>query len=279
MLVTVNGVQLHYELEGTGAPCIVPSTMGCEWYQRAFSGALRQRVQLIFVDVRGTGRSEPLPTERITMDLVLDDLDQLREHLGLSRVAMLGHSRHGYFPLAFAREYPQRLSHAIAVGTLPGYSAPWLQRLFSHWAVAASPDRKALLQQNEARLPEAERSNPSTAEGSIRLYNARAPFFWHDPRFDSSPLWEGASVNIEGANRLVALIQGDDLTASFPQITPPVLLVLGRSDFSAPPELWEGEWQKLPNCTLMVFEHSGHGPMFEEQEAFDTKLVEWLASH
>ena len=86
-------------------------------------------------------------------------------------------------------------------------------------------------------------------------------------------------MNLEGANRLLALIEGDDLTASFPRITPPVLLVLGRSDFSAPPELWEGEWQMLPNCTRMVFEQSGHGPMFEEQEAFDTRLVEWLASH
>jgi proline iminopeptidase len=279
MLATINGVQLHYEVEGTGLPCLVPSTMGCEWYQRAFSAALRQHLQLVFVDVRGTGRSEPLPAERITMDQVLADLDQLREQLGLGRVAMLGHSRHGYFPLAFARAYPERISHAIAVGTIPGYSAAWIERLLAHWAAAAPPERQALLQQNEARLPEADRGNPSTAEGYIRLYNARAPFFWHDPRFDASPLWAGASVNLGGANRLGELIAADDLTASFPRLSLPVLLVFGRSDFSAPLELWEGEWQKLPSCTVMMFDHSGHGPMFEEQAAFDARLVEWLASH
>ena len=36
---------------------------------------------------------------------------------------------------------------------------------------------------------------------------------------------------------------------------------------------------QLPNCTRMVFEQKGYGPMFEEQGAFDIKVVERLASH
>jgi proline iminopeptidase len=279
--VTVNGVQRHYAVEGTGVPCIVPSTLGGEWYQRAFSAALRQQVQRIFVDVRGTGRSEPLPPERATLALALDDLDQLRQRLGLVRVAMLGHSRHGYLPLAFARDCSQSLSHVIAVGALPGYGAAWIERLLAHWAAAAPPERQALLARNEARLPEAERANPTTADHWIRLYNARAPFFSHDPAFDAAPLCAGASVNLAGTNRLLDLIQEDylqedDLTASFPRLTVPVLLALGQSDYSAPPALWDREWQKLPRCTRVVFDRSGHGPMFEEPAAFDAALVDWL---
>src|SRR5689334_5148040 len=139
MFATVNGGRLHYAVEGKGPPCLVPSMLGSEWYRRAFSAALRERLQLVFVDARGTVRSEALPPEQMTRALMLADLDALCARLGLGRVAVLGHSRHGWFPLAFALDYPERLSHAVLVGALPGYGPQWMARLFAHWDATAPP--------------------------------------------------------------------------------------------------------------------------------------------
>ena len=279
MFATVNGVQLWYEVAGAGRPCLVPSSAGSEFYRRSFSARLHAQLQFIFVDVRGTGRSEPLPADHITPEFLLDDLDQFRRHLGLGPVPMLGHSRHGYFPLAFARSYPERLSHAILIGTLPSYTPATMQRTLAYWKAAAPAERKELVQQNLARLPQVERATPTTAEGFIAWYRAMGPFFWYDPHFDTASLWAGTHLNMTGFNRVYELIQANDLTASLLQVTCPVLLVLGRHDYSAPPALWEGTWQQLPDCTLAVFERSGHGPMFEEPERFDDVLLDWLQSH
>jgi proline iminopeptidase len=148
--------------------------------------------------------------------------------------------------------------------------------LDAHWRATASAERRSLLKANTAQLPEQDRISPSTAEGFVRWYVARAPFFWRDPHFDSAPLWEGAHLNMGGVGRVTSLLVENDLTAAFDRIRTPVLLMLGRYDYSAPPEIWEDERHKLPDCTLVIFEESGHGPMFEEQAAFDATLVERL---
>jgi proline iminopeptidase len=58
-------------------------------------------------------------------------------------------------------------------------------------------------------------------------------------------------------------------------ITTPVFLALGRYDYVAPHVLWERRRKALPNMSYHLFSRSGHFPMFEEQELFDEKLVEW----
>jgi pimeloyl-ACP methyl ester carboxylesterase len=49
-------------------------------------------------------------------------------------------------------------------------------------------------------------------------------------------------------------------------------------DYWTPPKLWEAEKGKLPNLTYHLFENSGHWPMWEEQELFDRRMIDWLQS-
>jgi len=67
-----------------------------------------------------------------------------------------------------------------------------------------------------------------------------------------------------------------DPMPGFPEITAPVFPANGRYDYWVPPKLWEAEKDKLPNLTYHLFEKSGHWPMWEEQELFDSMLIDWL---
>ena len=58
----------------------------------------------------------------------------------------------------------------------------------------------------------------------------------------------------------------------------PVLLTRGRSDYTAPYDLWDGIPATLPDATFRLFEASGHQPFFEEPERFTPVVTEWMGS-
>src|SRR5215207_9008169 len=82
---------------------------------------LAERMQLIYVDHRGQGRSARGPKETYTLDNNVEDLEALRIHLGLEQVVVIGVSYGGMVALAYASRYPESVSHLIAVVTSPSY--------------------------------------------------------------------------------------------------------------------------------------------------------------
>jgi proline iminopeptidase len=82
---------------------------------------LADRVQLVYFDHRGQGRSARGPRETYSLDNNVEDMEALRQHLGLDKIVVLGTSYGGMVALAYAVRYPQHLSHLIAVVTAPNH--------------------------------------------------------------------------------------------------------------------------------------------------------------
>ena len=82
---------------------------------------LRDTAQLVYVDHRGSGRSAPGDPQTHTLDNNIDDLDALREHLGLERISLLGSSYGGMVAQGYAIRYPDRLANLILVATAPSF--------------------------------------------------------------------------------------------------------------------------------------------------------------
>ena len=65
--------------------------------------------RIVIMDQRGAGRSRPLGEVRAnTTDLLIADLEQLREHLGVSRWHLFGGSWGSTLALAYAQCHPER---------------------------------------------------------------------------------------------------------------------------------------------------------------------------
>jgi proline iminopeptidase len=63
------------------------------------------------LDLRGTGRSAiPRDAASYRCDRLVDDLEALREHLGLDRLDLLGHSAGANIAVLYAARYPGRVS-------------------------------------------------------------------------------------------------------------------------------------------------------------------------
>ena len=276
MLVPANGTRLHVEIEGQGTPCFVIVVSGIPLYQRTFSEHLRRRLQLIFIDVRGSGRSDPTPHPPTLQEMV-DDLEALREALGLGRVVAIGSSAPGLLALEYGLRYPDSTLGVVMNGTPPRMSGLGEeQRRF--WENHASPDRQEFFAQRGPFTAEMAAAAPP-GEAVARRYAHNGPLYFHDYAFDCLPYWRDCVFTPEWTDYFFGTLMANlDPTGSFPNLRVPVLLTLGRDDYVVPYTLWDPYLGQLPSLTYRLFERSGHWPHLEEQQAFDLALLDWITT-
>ena len=102
MRAKVRGTELYFDVDGMGLrpeasqmverPVLFLLHGGPGGDHSGFKtqlAALRDVAQLVFIDHRGSGRSAPADHGTYTLDNNIDDVDALREHLGLARIGRL----------------------------------------------------------------------------------------------------------------------------------------------------------------------------------------------
>ena len=130
MHVRVNGVRLFFDVEGArlvpdgpamrekptlvllhGGPGMDHST-----YKPRFS-QLSDIAQVVFLDHRGNGRSEPGPRASWTLAQWGDDVRAFCDALGIERPIVLGASFGGMVAMAYATRHPEHPARLILVST------------------------------------------------------------------------------------------------------------------------------------------------------------------
>lgn len=276
MFAGVNGVDLHYEVVGTGTPMFVVGLLQCELYRRALPEALTTDVQMIFVELRGSARSAGDPAE-LTFGLAADDLDALRLHLGLDRVAVFGHAIHGMFATAYATRYPAATSHVVLTST-PALVPDESTKEF--WRQDALPERQAAFDRQLWSLPEDAAHDPFTSsEMFVRYRTVMAADAWYDPNFDAAWLWDGISASPALLNRLYnELAPGWDAAAALSRVPAPTFMAAGRFDYRVPYPSWLAVADRTPGVTVEVFQRSGHWPSIEQPDRFARAVSEFVAT-
>src|SRR5689334_24547800 len=81
--------------------------------------ALWEQYTLIMLNPRGTGASDrPADARAYGIDDYVDDVEQLRRHLGVERMLLLGHSHGGVVAQAYAARHPGRVRRLVLASTL-----------------------------------------------------------------------------------------------------------------------------------------------------------------
>ncbi|MFC2141771.1 alpha/beta fold hydrolase [Acidobacteriota bacterium] len=269
--VSVNGAELFYSTRGNGPACLVLSAIGTEPYKHLTPPRLSDRLRLVYVDLRGGGRSTGEASD-LTFDVLAADLEAIRVDLGVDRIAVLGHSILGVLAIEYGRRCPATVSHVVVVGTPPtGDMALLSAKSASFFEKDASDERKQLLRENLAALPE------SASMGETML--AQAPMRFYDARFDAAPLFADSDVKPALLRHIMGkLTPAWSISVRSNSLRVPVFVAHGRYDYTVPYVLWDGIAEALPNATLQLFEQSGHQPFFEEPDRFAETLAKWMDS-
>jgi proline iminopeptidase len=119
-LVDANGVLLYYMTVGRGAPLMIAhgGPGASHDYFLPYLLPLARHNRLIFIDERGSGRSEKLEdVSQYTVEKMADDVEAVRVALGLGKISLLGHSYGGVVAEAYALKYQNNLTHLILGST------------------------------------------------------------------------------------------------------------------------------------------------------------------
>jgi proline iminopeptidase len=132
MLSVGDGHLVYWETCGNheGKPAVVlhggPGSGCTPWHRRLFDPV---RYRVVLFDQRGCGRSRPHAgeaeadlTTNTTRDL-LEDIERLREHVGVDRWLVWGGSWGSVLALAYAERHPKRVSELILWGVATGRRA------------------------------------------------------------------------------------------------------------------------------------------------------------
>jgi proline iminopeptidase len=211
---------------------------------------------MIFMDHRGFGEATaPYDQSSLQLDLLISDIEKLRESLSLDKVVIMGHSGHAYMALEYAKKYPDVVTHVVLIGVGPDQSLASNQAAQQYFDDSVCDERKALLQASLKDLPAELAKAPDQA--MVTLCKRLGAASWYDYRYDAASLWEGVRVN----QPVFDYVWGK---------------LFAEIDMVAPFYTWNALRPKFKNLTVRLFEKSSHSPQFEEPEAFDKELTKWL---
>ncbi|MGH7494651.1 MAG: alpha/beta fold hydrolase [bacterium] len=256
----LNGIQLHYEIQGQGLPVVF--THGFPLSHKIWQPqieALHDEFCVITPDLRGHGESEA-PTGAYSMEKFADDLFTLLKHLNCGPVVMAGHSMGGYIAFAFLRNYPNWVKGLILVSTR---------------AAADSPEGKAG-RETLAQLVEKEKSSAPVVMKMLPNMVAQASLAAHpNLRTEVERIMSNTSQNgLAGALRgMAARADANDLLTS---LCLPTLIIAGTADALIPHAESESMARAIPGAQLALIEGAGHLPSLEKPEEMNRVLREWL---
>lgn len=113
---TSDGLELYYEKSGKGFPCIYLHGGPGYWsksFQHYSQELLEEKLEMIYLDQRGCGRSEHSQSQDYSLSHLIDDIEELRIFLGIDEWYVMGHSFGGILVVNYARRFPERTKGII----------------------------------------------------------------------------------------------------------------------------------------------------------------------
>lgn len=266
-VTTEDGVRLFFRTLGHGPRMVViPNGI----YLLDDFKSLAERCTLIVYDPRNRGLSDPVseatsPTKGIQGDV--DDLEAVRRHFGIDRLALIGHSYVGLMVVLYAMKYPAHVERVVQIGPMephPGKQYP------AHLTGADDTLREVL-----ARLAQLQKERGSTdpREFCRKFWSFLRLLYVVNPADADKIDWGRCDLPNERNlwkywyESILPSIQSLRLTAEeIAKVRTPVLTIHGRRDRSAP---YGGgrEWALLlPNARLVTVENAAHAPWIEAPE-------------
>jgi proline iminopeptidase len=80
---------------------------------------LADTYRFVLYDQRGSLRTPVNPPAKISYTALVEDLEQLRQRLGLEKMTLMAHSLGNHLAYGYLRAYPQRVAGLILVGAVP----------------------------------------------------------------------------------------------------------------------------------------------------------------
>jgi proline iminopeptidase len=268
MRITVNHTQLYVDVEGTGTPLLVlhGGPGFDQGYLRPGLAPLADAARLVFPDLRGQGRSAPVPVETCTLEQMADDMAELCGVLGIERPVVFGHSAGGFVALQLALRHP-----GLVAGLILCHTAAALSR-------EPGPPGPAERGGEEAGAAAARLFGGDFSIEVLEAFDRLVLPLYAAPGHEDVPtrLMALSTINADiAAHFFQRLGPVKDVRPRLPEIAVPTLVVTGRHDWVCPPAAGRTLAAAIPRAELVELD-SGHFGFSETPEPFLGAVRTWL---
>ena len=239
---------------------------------------------VVHYDQVGGGRSTHLKDigkDFWTVDLFLDELDNLLAHLGIQkRYHLLGQSWGGMLGAEHAVRRPKGL-RSLVIADSPASMELWVKEA-DRLRLALPPDVQATLLKHEA----AGTTNSPDYAKAVRVFYERhlcrsKP--WPEALDRSFALMEQDPTVYQTMNgpsefHVIGSLKSWSIIDRLDRIETPTLILSGRHD-EATPATVQPYADRIPGARWTIFENSSHTPHLEEAELYLKTVGAFLAAH
>lgn len=257
--VDVNGIQIYYEVHGSGTPLLLVAGLGgAGSYWKPQVETFAKHFRVVLHDHRGTGRSTHHRT-KYSVEQMADDVVRLMDELGIDKAHFVGHSTGGAIGQVLAIDHPDRLHSAVLYATWTK-ADPFMKRIFDI--------RKRLV-----------------LDGGAEAYVRATPLFLYPDwwingnpaeldALDRSALASFPPAEI-AASRADALIEYDRVK-DLGLIRTPTLVLCAKDDYLTPSYFSRELFERIPDAELAILEKGGHACSQTVPQEFNALVLRYL---
>ena len=234
--------------------------------------------QVIMYDQIGCGNSfvEGHP-ELFNADTWIKELIELRKHLGLEEIHLLGQSWGGMQAIWYAIEYkPKGIKSYILSSTLSSAKL-WEEEQKRRISYMNKADQQALLDAVNSGDYSSEEYN--NALDKFMEMHCAGKVTENDPECLRRPKKSGSEAYVVGWGQNefspTGTLSGYEFTDRLDEIKEPCLITSGSRDLCSP-YIAKTMYDKIPNSEWELFQYSRHMPFVEENDKYIEVLTKWL---
>ena len=251
---------------------------------------LENKFTMVYYDPRGAGKSDaPDSLSQYSDEHLVNEIDLLREHLGINKIWIFGHSDQSVIALQYAVDHPEYTKGLILSGTQYIQSresvieerkesekkreseSPWFNQVIKDWDYMI--EHKTTTDSAGRDLKYAPIKwwcyNEQTAQKVIPIYDSISKYGRRKPINNQFPLQTETEVR-KHYQRINYYEQ------RYSTIKVPVLILNGKYDTNNPPESAEKLHSVLLNSKLVLIDKAGHFPWVEQPEKSFGEIINWL---
>lgn len=262
--VSANGLQLYYEMHGSGPRCLVILGSGSDLRHtpNIFSSPLTQHFEVLAYDQRGQGRSDT-PDGPYTMADYADDARALLDVVGWECCAVLGISFGGMVAQEFALRHPDVIERLLLACTSSGGAGGASFALHDVSLEDTDTLQEILAGVFDVRMASTwpfPSSRKERIPRRLQVLLSRTVEDLGDPEKQA------------GFARQLGARMGHDTFSRLPAMTCPTLVCAGTHDGIAPPLNQFRMARQIPDAELVFYE-GGHLFYLDDRKAFPEMIA------
>lgn len=279
----VNDVRLWYRVAGQqrGIPVVYVHGgpgQGSQSFAAIAGPALERTQRMVYLDQRGSGRSEKPWTNAYSLELMVDDLEKLRRQWGVPGMALIGHSFGTMVALEYAKAYPQHTAALVLAAGVPDVPAAGEIQCDKLQHTDPEQYKRSIEGVIAGAVP---RCNPLKGRGQEGSDRYLSSLMFPNPAVrELVRSWDKkdglGNTGVVGKH----LINDKFMRYRFDArsaLTMPVLVIAGGKDFQAVEKPQRQLAADVPNGRFVVYPEAGHFVWADERDRFARDIASFLA--